>query len=339
MKILKLFATLLLFIIGITVVLSWLLPAKQELERTVTIQAPAAAVYEQLSKLEHFNTWSVWGRQDSSVKHHLSGTDGTVGASSSWKGDPAISGEGKIEITALEPGKSVTQSILFLSPKKSKANSIFTLAEKNGLTTVTWHFEMLTPRPWNIFNLLSSIDKQLGKDFEEGLNTLKSIVEKSMGTTVKTFEVGTMNFPATSFATIRQQVRWSDISSFFSHHIPILYSEAQKSNAAPGTATGLYYVWDEKSQQTDMAAALPVSAGAKLDNNIIQLVDIPASKAIFVTYHGAYDKLADAHESLDRYMADNKLKPKSPVIEQYISGPVSERDTTKWLTKIVYLVE
>lgn len=179
MKYVKLFGTLLLFIIGITAVLSWLLPAKQQVERSVTINAPASVIYDHLIKLEEFNSWSVWSRQDSGVQHTLSGTDGTIGAASTWKGDPEISGEGKIEIKALEKNKSVSHTIHLLSPKKINAASVFTLNEKSGVTTVTWNFDMATPRPWNIFNLLNSLDKQMGKDFEEGLNALKASVEKT----------------------------------------------------------------------------------------------------------------------------------------------------------------
>jgi effector-binding domain-containing protein len=38
-------------------------------------------------------------------------------------------------------------------------------------------------------------------------------------------------------------------------------------------------------------------------------------------------------------MTEKNLKQKTPIIEQYISGPANEKDTAKWLTKIVFLVE
>lgn len=340
MKTVKPFFVFLLFVVISGAILSFALPASQKLEKTVTINAPVSLVYEQLARLENFNTWSVWSQQDSSATYTLNGTDGTVGASSSWKGDPAISGEGKMEITALEPGQKVSHSIHFLKPKKATGNSSFTLSGNKGLTTVTWNFEMTTPRPWNIFNLFYSMDKQMGKDFEKGLIALKELTENKTGTaTERTYEVLTMDFPATHFAIIRQQVRWTDIPSFFGQHISLLYEEAAKNNIAAGPATGLYFVWDEKNQQTDMAAAVPVPAGSILQKNIIRQEDVPASKAVYVNYTSGYDKIAEAHNSLDKFLAEKKLTQKTPVIEQYISGPVNEKDTSKWLTKIVYLVE
>jgi len=340
MKFIKPFLVFVFFVALSAVILSLLLPAKQKLEKSVTIQAPAAVIYEQLSKLENFNKWSVWSQQDSSTEYTLTGADGTVGAATAWTGDPALSGEGKMEIMALEPGQKISHSIRFKKPKKAKATSVFSLKEANGATTVTWNFEMATPRPWNIFNLFYSMDKQMGRDFEKGLVALKQLTEASTGKApAESFAVHPMDFPATTFAVIRQEVKWPDITAFLSQHLPILYEEAAKNNISAGAATGLYFVWDEKNQQADMAAAIPVSAGTKMPHSIIRITGVDGSKAVYVNYTGAYDKMADAHMRLDKYLADNGLTQKQPVVEQYIYGPANEKDTAKWLTKIVYLVE
>jgi effector-binding domain-containing protein len=317
-----------------------LMPVQQKIERSVTINAPAAIIYQQLIKLKNFNTYSVWSQQDSAVKYTMNGTDGTVGASTSWVGDPDISGNGKIEIVSLEENKTIKHKLHFTQPKKGNAESAFTLKETNGVTTVTWNFDLDTPRPWNIFNLFYSLDKKMGKDFEESLSMLKTVIEKTNGTTAtKTYDVQLMNFPATTFAMVRQRVKWMDLSSFFAEHLPIVYQEAQNANATPGTASGLIYEWNEKYQEADIAAAVPVAAGTTINSPIVQATDIPASKAVFVNYTGAYDKIFDAYNSIRKYISDNKLKEKIPSIEQYISGPANEKDTAKWLTKIVFLVE
>lgn len=341
MKNLKLLGTLLLFIIGVTAVLSLLMPVKQTIEKTIIINAPATLVYEQLAFLEKFNNWAVWNRQDSTVQHFLSGKDGTVGAITTWKGNPEISGEGKMEITELEENKKIAHSITFLSPKRGQASSSFLLNETNNKTSVTWRFIMETPRPWNIFNLFYSMEKQMGKDFEEGLATLKSIVEKKNGTAVNStaYIVEPMNFPATTFAIIRQRVKWSDISTYYAQHLPIIDSVVKTAQASPGTPAGLIYEWDEKNQQADIAAAFPVPPKTKIDNAIIQVITMPATKAVFVNYYGAYDKIAAAYTSIDNYLSANKLTQKAPVIEQYITDHSTEKDTSKWLTKIVFPVE
>lgn len=167
----------LLSLITITSILSLLMPVKQTVEKSIQINAPAGIVFEQLVKLENFNQWSVWNKEDSSVINTLSGIDGTVGATSSWKGHQEISGEGTITIEAIETNKKVKQAIQFKKPKENKAFSYFSIYEQNGITEVDWTFELATPRPWNIFNLFYSLDKTMGKDFEDGLQTLKSRIE------------------------------------------------------------------------------------------------------------------------------------------------------------------
>ena len=347
MKFLKPFFFFLLAVLVVTAILSMLMPTRQKIERSITINAPVAVIYRQLIKLENFNKYSVWSRKDSTIKYTLTGTDGTEGAGTSWTGDPEISGDGRIEIVSLEENKTIKHKLSFSKPKKARlpdgqgiAESAFALKETNGVTTLTWNFDLVTPRPWNIFNLFYSLDKKMGTDFDESLASLKTAIEKMNGTApVKMYDVQLMNFPSTTFAMIRQQVKWMDLLSFFGEHLPIVYQEAQNANATPGTATGLIYEWDEKNQQADIAAAVPVAAGTKIDNPIVQATNIPASKAVFVTYSGAYDKLPDAYNSIRQYLSDNKLKAKTPSIEQYFTGPANEKDTAKWLTKIVFLVE
>ncbi len=151
----------------------------QRVEKSITINAPAAVIFEQLVKLENFNKWSVWNREDSSIQHTLTVTDGTVGATTSWKGHLEISGEGKMEITSIEKDKKVAHTINFIKPGKNKAESVLLLNETDrGITTVTWQFTMATPRPWNIFNLFYNMDKERGKDFDDGLTLLKKLIEK-----------------------------------------------------------------------------------------------------------------------------------------------------------------
>jgi effector-binding domain-containing protein/uncharacterized protein YndB with AHSA1/START domain len=340
MRSLRLFGFFLLSVIIVTAILSLLMPLKQSVERTVTIHAPAATVYEHLAKLKNFYTWSVWNRQDSSIITTMRGTDGSVGAMSSWKGNPELSGEGSITIRSLDAGKKIVYDILFTKPRKRNAESVFTLEETNGNTTVHWKFDMATPRPWNIFNLFYSLDKNMGKDFGEGLSSLKTAIEGNAGSaSTRVFDVKPMNFPTSNYAMVRQQINVSDIPSFFAQHVPVLFGEMQNQGVSPGIVSGLYFIWDEKEQQTELAVALPVPDGTKSTNPIVGFIEVPGSKAVYINYTGAYDHMMDAHGTLDKYLLSHNLEKKEPVIEQYFAGPANETDTSKWVTRIIYLVK
>lgn len=339
MKPLKLTIVFILTVAAIVAVLSWMLPASQVVEKSVIIRAPSDNVFQYLSRLENFHRFSVWSLNDSAFTHSLSGTDGMVGAVSSWKGNPALSGEGKIEITALNPKTGIEHRIIFLSPEKAEAHSSFTLAEANNYTTLIWKFRLLTPRPWNIFNLLSNLDKKMGKDFEQGLVNLKKLLEEN-GTVQekKMYEVKEMNFPATTFAAYRQVVGMHEVQPFFAQHLPHIFTELNKAGIKPGIPTGIYYTWDETNGQTDMAAALPVSSESSVNDSSIKIIRLPASKAVYVDYYGAYENMAPAHNSIEKYLTTKKLKQKPPVLEMYVTDPGQEKDTARWLTKIIYLV-
>ena len=110
MKLLKQLGILLVFIVIVTAILSMVLPTRQKIERSVTITAPASLVYEQLSKLENFNKIMVWNQRDTSLRHKLEGTDGTIGAFYYRGGDPDKSGNGNMKITTQEPRKKKKQS-------------------------------------------------------------------------------------------------------------------------------------------------------------------------------------------------------------------------------------
>ncbi|MFZ9388150.1 MAG: SRPBCC family protein [Chitinophagaceae bacterium] len=183
MRSMRPFLVFLFFVVIAGGLLSFFVPTYQQVERSITLRAPAETVYEQISRLENFKEWSAWSSEDSLAIYTLGGTDGTPGATMSWKGDAAVSGDGSIKITELEKNRKVSHEFLFESPRKMKGLSDFTISGQGGTTNVTWKFRLLTPRPWNIFNLFSSMDKELGKDFERGLESLRLRTEQQNGNT------------------------------------------------------------------------------------------------------------------------------------------------------------
>ena len=61
-----------------------------------------------------------------------------------------------------------------------------------------------------------------------------------------------------------------------------------------------------------------------------------AFKCIMGDYYGAYEEMEPAYKDLETYMKMNDLEKTGDILEFYITDPVDELDTTKWLTHIVY---
>lgn len=321
----------------ITMLLSWLMPLSQSVDKTISINAPATDVYAQIAPLEQFNQWSVWNLDDSTVKHTITGTDAEAGAKSTWKGDPDISGEGQIEIRTAEPGKKVEQAIHFWSPRKNEARSAFTLQEQNGITTVSWHFEVETPRPWNIFNMFSGLDKQMGAAFDSSLALLKKRTEKTSAVTHPGYAILEMEWPDMPFAMIRQEIRQTDVPAFVQRHFPLLYEEASRQKTEPGNASVLYFNTPGQTASADIATALPLPPGKELGSAVIRTEKLNASRAIYTDYFGDPKQTALALDALRRYMATKEWKEKAPVIEQYLNNREREPDTLKWKTRVILL--
>jgi len=62
-------------------------------------------------------------------------------------------------------------------------------------------------------------------------------------------------------------------------------------------------------------------------------------KAAVIEYFGAPAGTVEAHLALDEYMTAKKLQAILPVVEEYVVGYKTEKDTAKWLTRVIYFVE
>src|SRR5258706_245761 len=135
-------------------------------------------------------------------------------------------------------------------------------------------------------------------------------------------------------------VKFNDIGPFFMKNLPMLIEATGKAGLQPaGAPSGIYFNWEPEKQQTDMAAAIPFAAGPAIP--IIKGTEqVKASgKALQIIYYGAYEKVGAAHDAMDDYMKEKNLTLNELVIEEYINGPKTEKDTAKWQTNIYYLVK
>lgn len=89
---------------------------------------------------------------------------------------------------------------------------------------------------------------------------------------------------------------------------------------------------------TEMIAGVAVTGNIKAPTGM-EVVDLPAAKSLTINYMGGYNGVGSAHMAMDEYIQANKLEQLTPVIEEYITDPGAEPDSTKWLTKIVYFVK
>ena len=82
------------------------------------------------------------------------------------------------QVIPRNPGERIESSLRFLKPFKSTSDCyLLTEDAGNGRTKVTWSFAGKNKFPISIMMLFMNMDKSVGKDFEEGLDALKGILE------------------------------------------------------------------------------------------------------------------------------------------------------------------
>lgn len=172
--------TLLYILAGLVILvllLALIAPKNYNVFRSIEIARPKAEVFDHLKYLKKQDEWSPWARKDPNMKKSFTGTDGEVGCISHWAGNKDV-GEGEQEITNIIPGERIEGELRFLKPWKSTSDCYLDVDDgSDGKTKVTWGFSGKNKFPMSIMMLFMSMDKMVGKDFEEGLATLKSQME------------------------------------------------------------------------------------------------------------------------------------------------------------------
>lgn len=173
--------TALYIVLGIVLlilILAAIAPKTYNVSRSIEINRPKDEVFAHLKSLKKQNEWSPWARRDPDMEQKFTRTDGEVGATNYWNGNKQV-GEGEQEITNIVEGERVESQLRFLKPFKSTSDAyLVTESVAGDRTKVTWGFSGQNKFPMTIMMLFMSMDKAVGKDFEEGLNNLKATLEK-----------------------------------------------------------------------------------------------------------------------------------------------------------------
>lgn len=175
MKILK---TLLFVVLGVVVVVliaAGVLPKKMNLESEIIINKPVSEVYEFVKIIENQKYYSKWVMLDPNVKVSYVGTDGTVGAYSSWESEMDEVGVGQQEIIAMEENKRIDYELRFKIPFEATDTAYTTFeAIDSTHTKVTNGFRSKMPYPLNV--MLPMVEKMLKEDIDGNMRRLDSVL-------------------------------------------------------------------------------------------------------------------------------------------------------------------
>ncbi len=338
MKILK---RILIVVAGIIVLLSiigLLLPSKSHVERSIVINAPIETVFDQVNTLKNWKKWSPWYKKDTAAVITYNNIPSGNGASYSWESKNKEVGAGTLTLSDVKPNEHITENMAFKDWGDAKAEMNFT--KEGNATKVTWIMD--SDYGWNIFFRYIGVFMKgdLEKQFDDGLLALKDASEHApvateSGVAYKVQVVDDISIVALAVSkkgteqTIGKQLgeAYGEIQAFMTKN-------KIKQMGAP---FAVYPVFTPGGA-IELEAAIPVEKAVPVSGNI-KLLEVKHPHAAKVDFYGDYVGSAAAHDAINKWVTANNRKIIGAPWEVYVTDPMVEKDTAKWLTEILYPIE
>lgn len=333
MKTLKTIGIALLAIVAVLVVVSFLLPEKVLVERSIEIKAKPAVVYNQVANLKNWKAWSIWWKLDPNMQVEYTGAEMGKGMKYCWNGDPKSVGIGCLTIVDAIENESLSTELAFEGMNTGQGSWKFETTE-NG-TKVTWGMisDMSSPPVvGRLFGLL--MDGMIGPDFETSLNDLKTVCEAMPAEPVNpNISEETMSAPIQYIACL-DSCSTENISETMAKSFgKIMQFMQTNSIEMAGPAMAVTHKWE--AGFTVFQTGVPVASEVTPTEGLT-LETIPATNVVKYHHTGDYNTLESSYEALMQYMEFKNLQPKGSPWEIYITDPMNEPDTSKWITEIYF---
>ena len=164
-------------VIGAVLFLASKKPDEFRVERSIAINAPREAVFPHMNNLEKGQEWSPWVEMEPDADYKFEGPKEGVGAQLSWDGKKT--GKGKLEIKESEAPEHVRIRLEFYKPMQAVNTCEYILEPAGDQTKVIWKMYGPNNLMDKCMSLFMDCEKMCGDQFEQGLQNLKNLIEKS----------------------------------------------------------------------------------------------------------------------------------------------------------------
>lgn len=337
MKIIKVILITLIVLVAIVATVGFLSPSHVRVERSLVIKTPSEIIFMQVNNLKNWQKWSPWYQMDTAMKMEYNQIPAGEGAGYKWSSTNSKVGSGDMTITS-STKDSISTAMNFMEHGIARAKFIF--SKQDSSTKVSWIMESdmgMNPigRIYGLF-----MDKKVGPDFEKGLANLKKLAESIPVKQKRKYEVKEEDAAEKIYIIKKDSLEWAEISAFYQKNLLVMFEAMTKAKLEmAGSPSGLFFTWDTVNKTTVMAAAIPVKGNAKTKVKGFETLIVPARKNLHIEYHGGYFGIGAAHNTIRDYMEEKALIKLLPIVEEYVTDPSKEPDSTKWLTNVFYPVK
>jgi uncharacterized protein YndB with AHSA1/START domain len=176
-KTLAIIAVVVLVVVAGILIYASTKPDTFRVQRTASIKAPPEKIFPLINDFKAWPVWSPYEKKDPAMKRSYGAVTAGKGATYGWEGDKNV-GQGSMEILEAAPPSKVVIKLDFLKPFEAHNTGEFILEPKGDTTSVTWAIYGPAPYMSKVISTFVDMDKMIGKDFEQGLASLKTAVEK-----------------------------------------------------------------------------------------------------------------------------------------------------------------
>lgn len=330
-------------VVGVMVALYFIIalfaPGDYRVERSKEMTVSPEFIYEQVSKFENWESWSPWIEKDPSATYSYSGESGTVGATSSWVGDPDLSGTGNMVATEMVANEKALYDLTFEGMGMTSHGG-FTLEAAGESVKVTWYDEGDIPFVWRPMMLFMDIEAKIGPDFEKGLVKIDSIATIKQAEAAQLYTISEVDFPETSYYGVRQQLSMADIDStvYGSAYGQLGMFCGTNQIEMAGMPVSINFEWNEAEGTIDIMPAFPVAKITAEGTEGITSHTIPASKALAIDYYGPYEGVSAAYMQMGIYLEENGFSS-SLSLEEYVDDPGEAESMDDVLTRIYFILD
>lgn len=336
MKIVKRIAIVLGILLGTWIILALVAKSEVHVERTLMINAPASAAFEQVNSFRNWKTWSYWDNIDKvTMKDSFAGPESGTGCMHYWESPNDSVGKGYLKITQSIPNRFVETELNFDGMGSSLGGWKF--KDTAGGTLVTTYMDMHAPFFMRPMTLFMNMDKMLGPDFEKSLAGLKKAAETAGSASAPNEKIEAAEYSPMKIMSILDSCSSADIGQ----KLGALYGEIgtvtkkQGLNQA-GPVFAVYHkviVNPDGTKKFLLQAGVPVDKAGKTEGRV-KYWEVPGGKAVKGSHYGSYETTEQTIIAMHSWMQQKNMTQDGAYWEVYVTDPMAEKDPAKWLTEI-----
>ncbi len=170
--------TSIIIVIGIIILLAYAerSPSDFHVERSVIVLGLPEQIFPLINDFHRWKEWSPHLKYDPNMVVTFTGTEYGAGAVYEWSGK-GKAGAGRMEIVKVSEPMRVSMTLDISKPVKGHNKVIFSIDPTDDGTLVTWAMDGKNSFIVKLVGQFIDMDKMIGKDFEEGLLNIKTLVE------------------------------------------------------------------------------------------------------------------------------------------------------------------